>query len=114
MKRYTTREQIVKDIDRALAKVQKSLEQAREHLDAEELLTGGDNVTALREEREKADKLFRRIKRLQERRLPALKSKLAEFDTISLLPDDKSPETNLESSPPNQPLPSAEQCDVSP
>jgi hypothetical protein len=39
MKKYAFREQIIKDIDRALEKVQKALEAAQEHLDYEAMLT---------------------------------------------------------------------------
>jgi len=84
MRKYKTREQIIRDIDNALAKVIKAKVVAQEHLDQEELLTGGNNLVELRKQREAADKQFRKIKRLETVRLPKLKEKLAEWDTIPL------------------------------
>ena len=85
MKRYTTREQILKDIDRAHAKVKKLEAQAQEQLDAESLLAGTDAVAEKRKHGEAADKLLRKIKYQKERRLPKLGAKLAEMDTRVLV-----------------------------
>lgn len=84
MKKYTSREQIVKDIDVARKKITKAKLVAQEHLDQEELLTGGSNLIELRKHREAADFQFRKIKRLEDRRLPQLGRKLAEWDTLEL------------------------------
>ncbi len=84
MKRYTSREKIIKDIDGALKRVASAKRLAQEYLDDEELLTGTSAVDKLRKAREAADFQFRKIKRLENVRLPALKAKLAEFDTSSL------------------------------
>jgi len=96
MKCYTNRDQIIKDIDKALAKVSKAKLVAQEHLDQEALLLGSDNLSDLRAHRKAADFQFRKIKRLQDVRLKELKAKLSEFDTATLaLP----PDTSLEPSP---------------
>lgn len=84
MKKHTHRDQIVKDIDRAHAKIKFAKEAAQGFLDEEELLTGTGNVVELRAAREAADKQFRKIKRLETVRLPKLGEKLAEMDTIPL------------------------------
>lgn len=55
MKKYTSRDQILKDIDAALAKVQKAKVVAQEHLDQEALLLGMTSLTELRAHREAAD-----------------------------------------------------------
>lgn len=84
MKRYKNREQILKDIDRAHAKIAAAKKVAQGFLDEEELLTGTGNVVELRAAREAADKQFLKIKRLQTVRLPKLGEKLAEMDTLPL------------------------------
>jgi len=84
MKRYTSRESILKDIDAAHRKTAKAKKVAQEHLDSDELLSGTDNASELRECRDAADKQFRKIKRLETVRLPKLDEKLAEFDTIPI------------------------------
>ncbi len=84
MKKYTHRDQILKDIARAHAKIKKAKEVAQGFLDEEELLTGTGNVVELRAAREAADKQFRKIKRLEMVRLPKLGEKLAEMDTMPL------------------------------
>jgi len=84
MKKYTHRDQIIKDIDSALRKIEKAKKVAQGYLDEEELLLGTDNVSEYRQARENADKQFRKIKRLETLRLPKLKEKLAEMDTIEL------------------------------
>lgn len=84
MKRYKNREQILKDIDRAHAKIAASKKVAQGFLDEEELLTGTGNLVELRAARESADKQFRKIKRLETVRLPKLGEKLAEMDTLPL------------------------------
>lgn len=93
MKTYTSRESILKDIDAAHRKIAKAKTVAQGHLDAEELLPGTDNAAELRECRDAADKQFRKIKRLETVRLPKLGEKLAEFDTIPLIPSHTLPET---------------------
>lgn len=114
MKLYTSREQIIKDIDGALKKVARAKTTAQEHLDAEELLTGSSNVTELRKERELADKQFRKVKRLETVRLPKLKSKLAEWDTVPLNGLDTLPEPNQEPAQSLQPQPAFSPDDVTP
>jgi len=85
MKRYTSREQIVKDIDSALRKVGNAKAVAQEHLEQEEFLKGVHHLLSeLRAHRDKADFQFRKIKRLETVRLPYLKAKLSEFDTQPL------------------------------
>lgn len=84
MKTYTSAAQIEKDIDSALKKIAKAKAIAQEHLDAEALLIGASDLTEIREHREAADKQFRKIKRLETVRLPKLKAKLQEFNTIPL------------------------------
>lgn len=84
MKRYTTRDQIIKDIDSEHRKIAEAKIVEQEHLDEEELLTGTNDLTGLREARDKADKQFRKIKRLETMRLPKLGEKLAEFDMMAL------------------------------
>jgi len=96
MKNYKSREQIIKDIDAAHRKIAKAKTVAQEHLDAEELLCGTDNAAELRECRNAADKQFRKIKRLEMVRLPKLGEKLAEWDTIQLIPQDTVPVTPSE------------------
>jgi hypothetical protein len=107
MKRYTSREQIIKDIDGACEKVKKALKVAQEHLDQEELLTGAtEKVEELRRHREAADFQFRKIKRLKEVRLIKLKERLAEFDTGALI--STSPPDTSQAAPPSL----APQCPV--
>jgi hypothetical protein len=84
MKRYTCRDQIIADIDRAHAKIAKAKVVAQEHLDAEEFLTGTTDLSGLRLHREAADKQFRKIKRLENVRLKKLGEKLAEMDTVPM------------------------------
>lgn len=103
MKRYTSRDQILNDIDKALAKVAKAKLAAQEHLDNEEFLKGIDEkLSELREYREQADYQFRKIKRLETVRLPYLKTKLSEFDTATFPSLDTASEKNPL---PPQPLP---------
>jgi len=84
MKRYTHRDQIIADIDRARAKIKKAKIVAQEHLDAEAFLTGTTDLSGLRLHREAADKQFRKIKRLENVRLKKLGEKLAEMDTMRM------------------------------
>lgn len=102
MKTYKSREQILRDIDSAHRKIAKAKNIAQEHLDAEELMRGTAFLSELRLEREAADKQLRKIKRLETIRLPKLGEKLAEFDTLLLIPPTHTgPETASEpSSPP--------------
>ncbi len=113
MKRYTSREQIIRDIDSALKKVRLAKVKAQECLDQEELLNGSvENLSELREHREKADFQFRKIRRLENVRLPALKEKLAEFDTLAL--PGTLPDTGCSPASPQPPLePVASSCDAS-
>lgn len=107
MKRYTSREQILKDINSAHAKIAKAKQIAQSHLDEEELFAGTDNASELRKCRDAADKQFRKIKRLETVRLPKLGEKLAEFDTIPLIPQESS-RTELDStSPPSSEPPAS-------
>lgn len=92
MKRYTSREQILKDIDSAHKKIAKARRVAQSYLDEEELFSGTDNASELRKCRDAADKQFRKIKRLETVRLPKLGEKLAEMDTIPLIPSHTAPE----------------------
>lgn len=84
MKKYTTSTQIEKDIDSAYKKIAKAKAVAQEHLDCESLLVGTTALDELRQHREAADKMFRKIKRLETVRLPKLKEKLQEFNTLSM------------------------------
>lgn len=84
MKKYSSAAQIEKDIDSAHKKIAKAKAIAQEHLGAEALLLGASDLTEIREHREAADKQFRKIKRLEAIRLPKLKAKLQEFNTIPL------------------------------
>lgn len=115
VKKYTSREQIIKDIDSAHKKITKAKKVAQEHLDQEEFLTGGSELQELRKHREAADFQFRKIKRLENRRLPMLGRKLAEWDTIPLV---ASPDTEPAKLPPPceppQPQPFSASDDVLP
>lgn len=93
MKKYTSTEQIERDIDKAYAKIAKAKEVAQGYLDEEQLLIGGTDVSELRDVREKADFQFRKIKRLEDVRLPKLKSALAEFNTLTLPLPDTAPDS---------------------
>jgi hypothetical protein len=84
MKRYTHRDEILKDIDSAHRKLAKAKTVAQEHLDAEAFLVGTTDLTGLRFHREAADKQFRKIKRLENVRLKKLGEKLAEMDTVPM------------------------------
>ena len=84
MKSYTHRDQILKDIASAHKKIEKAKVLCQDHLDSEKLLEGTDSVVEMRTHREAADKLLRKIKRLQEVRLKKLGEKLAEMDTAPL------------------------------
>lgn len=84
MKNYTSATQVIKDIDSALKKIEKAKKVAQEHLDQEEFLTGGNELSELRKHREAADFQFRKIKRLESVRIPKLRQKLAEMETEPL------------------------------
>lgn len=84
MKTYTSTLQIERDIDKAYAKISKAKKSAQEHLDAEALYIGSTKLDEIRFHREAADKLLRKIKRLETVRLPKLKEKLQEMNTIAL------------------------------
>ena len=113
MKRYTTRLQIIADIDKAIKKIKRTEEVVQEHLDQEEFLTGIDaQLSQLRHHRELADKGLRKIKRLQNVRLIHLKAKLSEFDT-ALLPGvspEISSDKNHPTTPPSPPLSTDASC----
>lgn len=96
MKRYTTREAIIKDIDTAHRKIAKAKVVMQEHFDMEELLRGCGANAEQRAATEAADKQMRKIKRLETVRLPYLGAKLAEFDTIPLALSHTAPETTSE------------------
>lgn len=115
MKKYTSREQIIKDIDKALAKVTKAKAVAQEHLDQESFLIGTTNLSELRAHREAADFQLRKIKRLENVRLKMLKEKLSEFDTapLALPPDTLPAKTSSPALPPPMP-PCASSDDVTP
>lgn len=116
MKTYKTREQIIRDIDSAYRKIGNAKAIAQEHLDNEQLLVGSPSqLSELRKEREKADKQFRKIKRLETVRLPKLKTRLAEWDTPLLNgADDIALAKTPAPVPPTPPPPSAESDDVLP
>jgi len=103
VKRYTKREQIIKDIDTAHRKIAKAKVVMQEHFDMEELLRGCGANAEQRAATEAADKQMRKIKRLETVRLPQLGAKLAEFDTIPIIPSDTLPGTSSEpfSTPPS-------------
>lgn len=106
MRKYKNRDQIIRDIDKARAKVQCAKKIAQEHLDAEELLTGiASRLSELKQHRENADAQFRKIKYLETRRLPALGNALAEWDT-KLLPGI-APAPTSAPVPPIEPQPAA-------
>ena len=86
-KKYLTEASIIKDIDKAHAKIKKLSMQAQTALDTEELLRGG-NVSACRKAQEQADLLLGKIKRLKETRLVRLGKTLAMFKTKPLVGDD--------------------------
>jgi len=86
MKRPVTRESILKQIDRAYKKIAALEVLAQEQLDMEELYRGCD-VVKRNEHAESADKLLAKIKYQKERRLKKLGEKLAEVDTIPLIPE---------------------------
>ncbi len=113
MKRYENREAIIRDIDSALKKISKAKKAAQENLDQEELLTEiPEQLSVLRQHRESADFQFRKIRRLENVRLPALKAKLAEFDTLAL--PGTLPDTGCSPASPQPPLePVASSCDAS-
>lgn len=107
MKKYTSSAQIEKDINSAYKKIAKAKVVAQEHIDAESLLIGTTALDELREHREAADKMFRKIKRLETVRLPKLKEKLQEFNTLALpgvLPPNNEPGLSPESAPPTPAL----------
>jgi hypothetical protein len=84
MKRYKNRDQILKDIDRAHAKIRRLEKDAQSWLDEERLYEGTPMVSELRNARENADKFLKAIKYQKERRLKYLGGKLAEMDTMPL------------------------------
>lgn len=84
MKKYKDAKQIERDIDKAYKKIGVAKKDAQEHLDAEALFIGSTKLDEIRFHRESADKLLRKIKRLETVRLPKLKEKLQEMNTIAL------------------------------
>lgn len=78
-----SREQILRKIDLANARIKKLKTLAQDALDSEQLFLGSD-VNETRKFREEADKHFRAIKRLEKVRLAKLGRALAEFDTVPL------------------------------
>ena len=96
-KRFTNREEIIKRIDKFTQKAQRQRDQQRQlYADAHTLMRGGGNrVDAIHNSAKKevaGDKLGRKADRLEKDVLPALKGKLAEFDTdvIPGITDDRS------------------------
>jgi len=88
-KKYTTEASILKDIDKAHAKIKKLEAFAQTHLDMEELLRGSDVATpTARKHQEEADMLLGKIKRLRETRLVRLGKTLAMFRTKPLVGDE--------------------------
>lgn len=115
MKKYTTPEQVTKDIDSALKKIEKAKRVAQEHLDQEQFSTGGNELSELRKHREAADFQFRKIKRLETVRLPKLKAKLAEMRTTPLaLPPDTLPVKPPQPASPDPIPPDVASSDVMP
>lgn len=84
MKKYKDAKQIERDIDKAYKKIGVAKKDAQEHLDAEALYIGSTKLDEIRFHREAADRLLRKIKRLETVRLPKLKEKLQEMNTIAL------------------------------
>lgn len=84
MKKYKDAQQIERDIDKAYKKIESAKKSAQDHLDTEALPIGTTALDELRYHRECADKLLRKIKRLETVRLPKLKEKLQEMNTIAL------------------------------
>lgn len=115
MKRYTSREQILKDIDSAHRKIAKANVAAQEHLDNEEFLRGAtESVAEMRQHREAADFQFRKIERLKTKRLVALGAKLAEFDTRALFSPGNEPASGPHTPSPLPPEPCDALNDVPP
>lgn len=84
MKKYTHRDQILKDIDRSHTKIKKLEALAQAELDAESLYEGTADLVRKNKHHDEADKWLARVKYQKERRLKALGEKLAEFDTMPL------------------------------
>lgn len=82
-KRYTSREMVLKDIDKAHRKIKRLKAQTQTILDAVEFLNVEDAVER-KNLNESADELLAKISRIENTRLVKLGKTLAMFDTIPL------------------------------
>lgn len=82
-KKYTTREMILKDIDKARKKYDKIMRQAGGEEDAMYLYKESDNPD-WKKHADKLDELLAKAERLKNTRLKRLQSTLAQFDTKEL------------------------------
>jgi hypothetical protein len=85
MKRPVTKESLLKAIDSAHRKIAKTKADVQSLLDEEQLYSGTENASELRTIRDKIEKGFRKIKRLETVRLKKLGEKLAEVQTLQLV-----------------------------
>ena len=80
-KKYTSRDQIISDIDKSTVKMNKLIQQAIAFDEAAELFRVSENEVEFKRNSECADKLFAKAKRIENTRLKRLGKALAMFDT---------------------------------
>ena len=79
-KKYLTRDQIISDIDKSSAKMNRLIKMASAHDDAAELFKVSENEVEYKRNADLADKLFAKAKRIENTRLKRLGKTLAMFD----------------------------------
>ena len=83
-KKYTTRDQIIKDIDMASAKMRGIRIKAAAFDEASELFRVSENEVEFKRNKEESERLFAKAHRIENTRLRRLIKTLAMFDTAPL------------------------------